>query len=160
MAQIGKELKKTISQFSNAFKNEEQPVQAEKEKTKAATATATATEMNEETVEKYRRTLNKVENDYSGRIISSVSQKNKPRRAVYINESKAVRAMEMKEKDDSYLVIDEIREGQPVLVLFDSVEPAVQKSILDTIYGACHLGNIAIEKIGAQMILIDPNLKK
>jgi FtsZ-interacting cell division protein YlmF len=157
MAQIGKELKKTISQFSSAFKNEEQPVQEEKEKAKTATATP---EVNDETVEKYRRTLNKVENDYSGRIISSVSQKNKPRRAVYINESKAVRAMEMKEKDDSYLVIDEIRDGQPVLVLFDSVEPAVQKSILDTIYGACHLGNIAIEKIGAQMILIDPNLKK
>ncbi|WP_341285565.1 cell division protein SepF [Priestia megaterium] len=159
MAQIGKELKKTISQFSSAFKNEEQSVQEEKEKAKTATATATP-EVNDETVEKYRRTLNKVENDYSGRIISSVSQKNKPRRAVYINESKAVRAMEMKEKDDSYLVIDEIRDGQPVLVLFDSVEPAVQKSILDTIYGACHLGNIAIEKIGAQMILIDPNLKK
>ncbi|MDU9693686.1 cell division protein SepF [Priestia sp. SB1] len=159
MAQIGKELKKTISQFSSAFKNEDQPAQEEKDKAKTATATATP-EVNEETVEKYRRTLNKVENDYSGRIISSVSQKNKPRRAVYINESKAVRAMEMKEKDDSYLVIDEIRDGQPVLVLFDSVEPAVQKSILDTIYGACHLGNIAIEKIGAQMILIDPNLKK
>lgn len=156
MAQIGKELKKTFSQFSSAFKNEEQPVQTEKE----TSTVATATEVNEDTVEKYRRTLNKVENDYSGRIISSVSQKNKPRRAVYINESKAVRAMEMKEKDDAFIVIDEIRDGQPVLVLFDQVEPNVQKSILDTIYGACHLGNIAIEKIAAQMILIDPNLKK
>lgn len=155
MAQIGKELKKTFSQFSSAFKNEEQSEQVEKVK-----SSPVATEANEDTVERYRRTLNKAENDYSGRIISSVSQKNKPRRAVYINESKAVRAMEMKEKDDAYIVIDEIREGQPVLVKFDAVEQNVQKEILFTIYGACHYSNIAIEKIAPQMILIDPNLKK
>ena len=156
MTQIGKELKKTFSQFSNAFKNEDyEPTQMEKEKSKASS------ELNEDTVEKYRRTLNKVENDYSGRIISSVSQKNKPRRSLYINESKAVRAMEMKEKDDAYIVIDEIREGQPVLVLLDGVEPNVQKDILNTIYGACHFGNIIVEKIGSHpMILIDPSLKR
>jgi FtsZ-interacting cell division protein YlmF len=153
MAQIGKELKKTFSQFSSAFKNEETyPEQVEKEKT-------ITTGISEDTVEKYRRTLNKVENDYAGRIISSVSQKNKPRRAIYINQSKAVRAMEMKEKDDAYIVIEEIRDGQPVLVKFDAVEPNVQKDILNIICGACHFGSIAIEKIAPQMILIDPNLK-
>lgn len=156
MSQIGKEFKKTLSTFSSAFKNEEQPEQVEMEKSPVATST----EISKEKEEKYRRTLNKAENDYSGRIISSVSQKNKPRRAVFINESKAVRAMEMKEKDDAFIVIDEIREGQPVLVLFDSVEPNVQKAILDTIYGACHYANVAIEKIASQMILIDPSLKK
>lgn len=156
MAQIGKELKKTINQLSTAFKSEEQPVEPKKNNAPVAEAA----EVKEEAMEKYRRAVNKAENDYSGRLLSSVSQKNKPRRAVYINESKAVRAMEMKEKDDAYLVIDEIREGQPVLVLFDSVEQNVQKAILDSIYGACHYANIAIEKLGAQMILIDPNLKQ
>lgn len=159
MAQkIGKEFKKTFSQLTSAFKNEEADANEKMMDSKAMTAVADRTD--EEMIEKYRHTLNKADNDVSGRIVNSVTQKNKPRRSLYINESKSVRAMEMKEKDDAYIVIDEIRTGQPVLVMLDKLEQNVQKDILYTIYGACHYGNITIEKIAPQIILIDPKLEK
>jgi FtsZ-interacting cell division protein YlmF len=156
MAQIGKELKKTFSQFSSAFKSEEQ----QPEKLENSNILVEAAGVNEEKVEKYRRTLNKVENDYTGRILNTVSQKNKPRKALYLNESESVRAMEMKEVDDAFLVIDELREGQPVLLVFDDLEKNVQERILDRIYGACHYGAVKIEKLKGQLLLIDPKPEK
>ncbi|MED2737441.1 cell division protein SepF [Bacillus toyonensis] len=155
---IGSEIKKTFGTLSNAFKSEDQQQVAVAETESVSSNTKNTKEINAEKMEKYSRTLNKAENDYSGRLINTVSQKNKPRRAIYINESKNVRAMEMKDKDDAYIVVDEIREKQNVLVKLDGVSIETRKEILNIIYGACHYANIAIEQIADQMILIDPSL--
>lgn len=156
---LGSEIKKTFGTLSNAFKSEEQQQVAVAETESVSSNTKNTKEINAEKMEKYSRTLNKAQNDYSGRLINTVSQKNKPRRAIYINESTNVRAMEMKDKDDAYIVVDEIREKQNVLVKLDGVSIETRKEILNIIYGACHYANIAIEQIADQMILIDPSLK-
>jgi FtsZ-interacting cell division protein YlmF len=156
---LGSEIKKTFGTLSSAFKSDDQQQVAVAETESVSSNTKNTKEINAEKMEKYSRTLNKAENDYSGRLINTVSQKNKPRRAIYINESTNVRAMEMKDKDDAYIVVDEIREKHNVLVKLDGVSIETRKEILNIIYGACHYANIAIEQIADQMILIDPSLK-
>ncbi|MGN5650610.1 cell division protein SepF [Bacillus sp. Brlt_9] len=157
---LGSEIKKTFGTLSSAFKSDDQQQVAVAEtESVSSTSTKNTKEINAEKMEKYSRTLNKAENDYSGRLINTVSQKNKPRRAIYINESKNVGAMEMKDKDDAYIVVEEIRANKNVLVKLDGVSIETRKEILNIIYGACHYANIAIEQIADQMILIDPSLK-
>ncbi|MGF7535716.1 hypothetical protein AAGG74_18845 [Bacillus mexicanus] len=151
---FGKEFAKTFSQLSNSMKSEDSAQQKMEKKNSSRTTTV---EVDKEQEEKYLSSLNKADNDFSGKIINSVTQKN--RKAKFINESKAVKAMEMKEADDAYDVIDELREGQAMLLIFEETERAIQEKIVDRIFGACHYGNLCVEQLKGNLILLDPNLK-
>ena len=151
MTQFVKEIKKTFSQFKGALsdnKSHEEPTN------ESSTATLTA-----EQEEKFLRTFNKSENDVTGKIISSVSQQQKPSRVLYLNDSTTVRFMGLQEKEDAYAAIEELRNEQPIVVVLRNTDQATSRAILDIIYGACHYSNLIVEKVDSHMLLIDPTFK-
>ena len=138
-----KESKDTISTFIENFKGEE-----ETPKNTASTATKT-----DETVDQYRTKLQGSQKPLSETV--PMRKENSSSNGMTVNKSTNVKVMEPKNEDGAYVVVDEIRAGNIVLMKLDKAEGDAPATILNIVYGACHYANVCPEKVGPLMLLID-----
>lgn len=158
---IKNDIKNTFSHFLDTVKsdNKEKIYKRNEEKNVNKTKEEAYNRVLQETEKKATQTSEMKQQNSSGKTANSNSQKNKPARAITINDSPTVNVMEPKEKNDVYLVIDELKNRKTVMIKLGSVDDNTRKEILSNIYGACYFANYVIEKIDSQMILIDPNFR-
>ena len=157
-----KEIKKTTSSLIQSAKNEEPEVtgkekrsRSEEKELKRSTRLRSANKEPEN-----NSTFDLEENFFNtGRTVRGEGVKNKPARSIYVNKSNTIKALEPTELEDVYIVINELKRGQAILVKLDMIEPNVKKEILNHIYGACTYADFKIEEIGDQLIIIDPSFQ-
>jgi FtsZ-interacting cell division protein YlmF len=157
MAKIGEEIKKTFDSLVNSMKSEEKEDMVHREEERKLT---------QEKEQSHQRLVEKANSDFgrkqevpTSKNLSSVTQNNRPVKAIIVNESSTVKVMEPKMKDDVFLIIGELRNKQPVLIKLGSVEQNIKRSILDSLYGACSYAGYSLEQVDSQIILIDPSHK-
>jgi FtsZ-interacting cell division protein YlmF len=157
MAKFGVEIKKTFESLVNSIKSEEKEEMVHREEERKLT---------QEKEQSHQRLVEKANSDFSrkqevptSKNLSSVTQNNRPVKAIIVNESSTVKVMEPKMKDDVFLIIGELRNKQPVLIKLGSVEQNIKRSILDSLYGACSYAGYSLEQVDSQIILIDPSHK-
>jgi FtsZ-interacting cell division protein YlmF len=142
-----KDLKEQTNTFIENFKGEEE---MEKE-----TGTATKTKAKtDKAVENYRNTLQSPQ-----RSLSETVPMRKDTTGMTVNKSTNVKVMEPKNNDDAFVVVDNVRAGDIVLMKLEKAEGNAPETILNIVYGACHYANIMPEKVGPMMLLIDPKFK-
>ena len=157
MARIGEEIKKTFESLVSSIKTEDKEEMVHREEER---------KLSQEKERSHDRLVEKANSDFgkktevpASKNLSSVTQTNRPLKAIIVNESSTVKVIEPKMKDDVYLIINELKIKQPVLIKLGSVEQNIKRSILDSLYGACSFAGYSIEQVDSQMILIDPSHK-
>lgn len=137
-----KDLKETTNTFIDTFRGEEE---TEKQQDSQSA---------DKTVETYRSKLQSPQ-----KSLSETVPMRKENSGMTVNKSTNVKVMEPKNEDGAYIVVDEIRAGNIVLMKLDKAEGDAPGTILNIVYGACHYANIMPEKVGPLMLLIDPKFK-
>ena len=157
MTKIGEEIKKTFDSLVNSMKSEDKEDMVHREEERKLT---------QEKEQSHQRLVEKANSDFgrkqeapTSKNLSSVTQNNRPVKAIVVNESSTVKVMEPKMKEDVFLIIGELRNKQPVLIKLGSVEQNIKRSILDSLYGACSFAGYSLEQVDSQIILIDPSHK-
>lgn len=161
MSSIKNEAKKTFTTFLETFKSDRsKEMDLKKEQNDNTDTVYAKTNLDQETRTATRRNAeNMRNNEPKGRSMSTISQPNKPKRAIYVNKSTTVKVMEPKDKDDSYYIIEELRNKQTVMVKLNSVDAEIRKQIMDHILGACYYASFKVEQVDPQMVLIDPSFQ-
>lgn len=132
-----KELKEQTSTFIETFKGDEETMVKAEEKEV------------DKNVESYRSKLQPPQKSLSETMLARKDG------GMNVTKSTNVIVMEPRNEDDAYLVIDQIKAKNIVLMKLEKAEEDSPAAITHIVSGACHLANVAPMKVGPLMLLID-----